>query len=372
MKRPPSFAKKKKPLTALRREILRILNSTDDVGENMFTIDPARWGASEGLALNQMPDSDRQLVANRLQLALNDLATGDILTSPLQSFAVGFPQNDMLEPETQFLAPDVKANARVTEYLDHSGGFGVESELYDERGSKAEFKTIDQKGNRVAVSLFERGLASEIDLSNYDDPQAEAQRRVQAIISRLQLNRLRRASAALIAIAADTSKVWSTAAGKDPDGDVSAELLAGWTATAVRATRAYYGGSAWSLRGIAHRAQNTAGGFASAGLTPEQLAAFLQLEGVMVSKALYTDGGSSIAAVTGGKVIMFRSFANVSPEDSSVLKTLWAPCNGQRYEVLPVRMVGDRMMRVAVRCIDKCVVTGPATNTVRTLSVSAS
>jgi hypothetical protein len=359
-----------------RKQLHAALNSPDEVPDGIFAFDSRRDSVTQGPALNEMAPGRFDEVTARLRalgvvLALNDLATGDILTAPLQSFAVGFPANDDLMPELQFLAPDVQCGSRVTEYLDHSGGFGVESELYDERGVKAEFKTIDQKGTRTAISLPNRGLASEVDEEQYRDGfQQELQNRVARIIARLHLNRLRRAAAALLAIDSNSSKTWSTAAGKDPDGDIMAEISTGHAATGVRANKVFFGETAWSYRGTSCRAQNTAGGFASAMLTPEQLAPQLRVQGVRVSNAVYTDGGSSIASVIANLVFMFNSFNNVSLDDSSILKTLWAPAMGQRYRVLPVRQVGDKMWRVAVECNDKTVVTGPATNTVRSFTTA--
>ena len=369
----PRGKKRRLPGAELRRNVLAILNERDDGNQDgFFAIDPRTWMSSPGMALNEMPTEHRAHVTERLRLAINDLASGDILTTPLQTFAVGLPGNEELDPELSFLAPDVQLGGRISEYLDHSGGFGAESELNDERGIKAEFKTIDQKGTRVALALPNRGLASEVDEDQYPNVQAELQNRVQRMIARLKLNRLRRAYAALVAIAANTDKVWSTASGKDPDMDIMAEIDAGEAATGVRANRVLFGSAAWSLRVQSHRAQASAGGFSSAGMSEAELASALGVQGVLRSRAHWADVDGTIARVVGSKALMFRSFPGASLEDSSVMKTFWAPAMGQRYRVLPVRQVGDKLWRVAVECNDKVVVTGPATNTVRSLTVTAS
>lgn len=306
-------------------------------------------------------------------VAANDNASDNVLTQALQAYVAGLPMNEGLDAENEFIAPEVQTPGIRFDYLDRSGGLSIESDDGDGdvRASGADFKTLKEGGVHTTTRLFNRGLASEIDEEDFPDVQREAQRRIMLIMDRLRLNRLRRSYAALVAIAANTAKTWDSTAGKHPDNDVATEILTGKNATGVRATRVLYGPSAWQLRVVSFGAQNNAGGYANAGMTPEELARYLLVEGVMVSQAIYKDGSDAIAAAIGSKAIMFRSFAGATLNDSSVLKTFWTPCvDGSRYRVLPMRQVGDKVWRVAVECRDRQIVSGPATNTVRTLTIS--
>ena len=83
-----------------------------------------------------------------------------------------------------------------------------------------------------------------------------------------QAEALRRAIALLSAAATNTAKTWDTTAGKDPDSDVNTELVTAADLSGIRPSRVGFSDTSWSKRLLAHRAQNTAGGFASAAMTP--------------------------------------------------------------------------------------------------------
>ena len=87
------------------------------------------------------------------------------------------------------------------------------------------------------------------------------------LLMRLLRSELRRAITVASAAATNTAKTWDTTAGKDPDQDVLTDLIAAVDDSGVRPNRILYGDVAWNKRLIAHRAQSTSGGYASAGLT---------------------------------------------------------------------------------------------------------
>jgi hypothetical protein len=120
----------------------------------------------------------------------------------------------------------------------------------------------------------------------------------------------------------------------------------------LRASRIVYGPGAWSLRLRAHRSQNTAGGFASAEYTPEELSGHLAIEAVKVVRARYGAGSMVTTPIVGQFALMCIAADNLGKDDISNLKTFWAPTKaGGRYATY-VRQIGDKRWRIGVECFD--------------------
>ena len=185
---------------------------------------------------------------------------------------------------------------------------------------------------------------------------------------RMRLNQLRRAINLLSAAAVNTAKTWDSAAGKDPDNDVLTEIVTGHTAAGVRPNRVAYGPTAWSKRVLAHRAQNNAGGYASAGLTVDQVAAFLSLEKGLVCQARYATSATAKAEALANLVLAYNALAGATVEDPSNIKRFWSPCdNGQ--ELMVHRWdIGPKKMAVAVELYELMRIT--STLGIRKLTIS--
>jgi hypothetical protein len=96
----------------------------------------------------------------------------------------------------------------------------------------------------------------------------------------------------------------------------------------VRPNRILFGDVAWNKRLISHRAQASAGGFASSALTPEQLASFLGVDGVRVSRERYQSSASAKSKITPDVVILFYAQDDVTTDDATHAKRFWSVVEG--------------------------------------------
>jgi hypothetical protein len=115
----------------------------------------------------------------------------------------------------------------------------------------------------------------------------------------------------------------------------------------VRPNRVGYGDTSWSKRFLSHRAQPSAGGFASSGLTAEQLASILGVDKVMVSKERYSTGGSK-SEVLGNLVMMFMALDGADTEDPSNIKRFVSPCEGGGPVRVYERQVTEKLYEIVV------------------------
>jgi hypothetical protein len=316
--------------------------------------------------------SKAQLMRGDFYLAENSFSASNFFHEPLTIFAAGGPRNEDVGPEALFISPEVRVQTAngLFEYMDHSAGMGVQSELDDTRPIGSDFKEVDETGSLVATRVLNRGLASIIDEDRFPDWQTEAQNRITKILDRLDLNRARRAYAIHLAAAANTTKVWGGAA--QCEADARAELTAGATASGIRCNRVVYGESAWNLRKSNYESQNNAGSNASARMKVEDVATELMLASGRVSRLLHQDGSSTFSRAISTKVLFFKADNNPSIDDTSHVKTFYAnTASGGRYRVL-MRQVSDKIHRVVVECYEVQRLTGTLSNSIRTLEISAS
>ena len=262
-----------------------------------------------------------------------DLLTEGTYREALTTYAVGYRQGSF-EADLEVLAPGVQV-ARRFDYKTHTNAEQFYTELSDDlRAPGADFKQVEYTSDEVSAKTANRGLMVSVDADQVNDDPNWEQRYTAMLTQRLVLNKLRRAITLLAAAATNTAKTWDTTAGKDPDQDVLSDLVTGHTASGVRPNRVAYGPTAWSKRILAHRAQNTAGGYASAGLTADQVAAFLAVDQVLVCQARYATSASAKAEALSNLVLMFNAMAGATTEDPSNVKGFWSPCdNGQRLMV---------------------------------------
>ena len=226
-----------------------------------------------------------------IYLANESVFTQQYFDEPLTQYAVGWKDPNNIEQTLEFFAPMTPAPRRFT-YKEWTNieEFLSEGTYEDLRAIGGEFPTVKFTGKETHARTDNRGLRIRIDLDEVAAPDSALaggianyqQRAVAKLLRRLNRNSLRRAISVLSAAATNTAKTWDTTAGKDPDQDVLSELVTAATASGIRPNRIGYGETAWTKRGLSHRAQNTAGGYASAGLTIDQAAA---LFGCLVTPA---------------------------------------------------------------------------------------
>lgn len=304
--------------------------------------------ASEAFTIHQADDNfanGRVLAFNASQFGSNN--PNEFLTN----YAIRYtdPLQDQLRSVRELLAPEVRSNnSAYVSYAVYGYGdsiLALDSAATARRAIGADYPTIRNTAKTITnQSLNDTGLAVEVDEDEEMlDPEWQ-QRKVAWLLGILDRTELRTAVALFVAGASNTAKTWDATAGKDPDQDMMTII----DSTAIRPNNAICGPGAWTKRALAHRAQNTAGGFSSSKMTPQELADFMMLNGVLVPRNKYATGASTGSDVVGSYALLFTSVPGASRDDFTNLKTFVAPAkNGQGRMVL-VRQIGDKKWRIAV------------------------
>lgn len=262
-----------------------------------------------------------------------DLLTEGTYREALTTYAVGYPLGT-LQADVEFFAPGVQVASRF-DYKAFSNVEAFLSELQDDlRAPGGDFKEVEFTVEEITAKTANRGLMVAVDRDQVkEDPNWE-QRYTAMLMRRIMLNKVRRAIALLSAAATNTDKTWDTSAGKNPDGDVRADIVTAHTAAGVRPNRVGYGPTAWSLRQSSHEAQDNAGGYAAAARTPQQLAQYLAIEQVLICEARYATSATAKAAALANLVLMFNALSGATVEDPSNVKGFYSLCeNGQPIQV---------------------------------------
>jgi hypothetical protein len=282
----------------------------------------------------------------RIEEANASLYDNSNYSEGLTNFALGLPgDGNALREANEIIAPAVPA-ARRFEYFAFNKADQLEADTDDARPIGADFKEIKFTGSMVQDKLINRGLTVTVDedevghLPNWD------QIYTQRVIDRIDRNTLVRNIALLSAAAVNQARTWDTSAGKDPDGDVKSSLLLGGTAGGLHGNRVIWGETAWNLRFLSHRAQDNAGGYASAGLTPEQVAGVLGVDVGYVVKSKVTSG-TSFANIMGSIVLEYFAQSGQMPEDASHIKRFVGRIEGGEYRVYKYRL-GAKLWRITV------------------------
>jgi len=255
------------------------------------------------------------------------------LSQPLSAYAVGWSDDGSLLGDLDFVAPPVLVPRRF-EYrkADNSEEFLDERE--DIRAIGAEFRRVEPTGEIVLGKTYNKGLTLRVDLDQVSGIESWRQMAVARLLRRLLRSELRRAISFLYNAASSTSAVWSGAAAEDPDSDLLNALESAADDSGLKPNRILFGDSAWAARSHSHRAQSTAGGFASATLSPEALAALLGVEQVRRCSQRRQGPGAGKVGFAENLVLLFSAYAHQSVEDPSNIKRFVTPCeDGSLYRV---------------------------------------
>lgn len=274
-----------------------------------------------------------------------DMWTESFYSQPLTDYAVGFSDDADLDAELEFFAPAVPVSERFT-YKVWDNAEEFLSETDDIRPPGSDFAEVRYTGSEVEGRVYNRGLQITVDYDQVRGQSNWEERYTAKLLRRIKRNELRRAITLLAAAATSTGKTWDVTSGKDPDMDVISELVTATDISGVRPNRVGYSDTAWTKRALAHRAQNSAGGFASAALTPQQVAGILGVDEVLVSKSRYTTSASAKAQSAGNKVLMFAAESGVDIEDFSNIKRFVTNGSAEegsgRYQVYSARISAKR------------------------------
>jgi hypothetical protein len=331
---------------------------------------------AESARLSEVPEHDGRFVPDRVMGFNASLFDQGHFSEELTGYAVGFKDPENIEETLQFFAPSLPSPMKP-EYATFASAEEFLSDGADDDlvGIGGDFPTVRYDSDKVVKKLQNRGLAMDITEEKWDATPNAEQVFVARLLRRLHRNSLRRAITLLSAAATNTAKTWSTAAGKDPDQDVKSELILAANTSGIRPNRVGYGDTAFDIRCASHRAQNSAGGYASAILTPEQLASALMVEKVKVSRERFTTKASATAAaeILNTKVLMFHASDGATEEDPSNIKRFTgrvAARHGGGAFAVHLRQVSDKGWRIAVEKYELIAIT--STLGIRQFTVAAS
>lgn len=293
--------------------------------------------------------------------------TSAFYSEALTGYAVGWREPNQIEATLDFLFPPVQVGRRF-EFKKADNSEAFLSEADDARAIGADFKRIDYRGSSVMDKTLNKGLTVRVDLDQAGGMPNWREVYTSRLLQRLLRNELRRGIAAVAAAATNTAKTWDTTAGKDPDQDVLTDLIAAVDDSGVRPNRLLFGDVAWNKRLIAHRAQSNSGGYASAGLTPAELAGFLGVDGVMVSRERYQSSATAKSKAVPDIVLEFFALDGVTPDDASNTKRFWSAVEGGgKYRVYE-QQIGAKLVDLTVEHYSNVIVT--STVGLRKLTIS--
>lgn len=299
----------------------------------------------------EIVDNGRDLKPGIIYAANASRFSENFMVQDLTDYAVGWRDPNNIEETVNFFAPRVEVAGPYFEYLEATNAeeFYSDGANDDRRAIGAEYPVIKPPtGANTLGKTEDRGLTQIVDLRTVRGKSNWEQAVVAKLMRRCHRNRLRRGVSLLSVAATNTAKTWDVTAGKDPDQDVISELVLAATASGVGANRIGFGHTAWSRRSLSHRAQNTAGGFASAGMTPEALAGLLGVDKIHVSKERYQSSASAKTEIVSNLVLMFMALDAADTEDGSNIKTFVSPYEGGGFFRVFVQQISANLVAVTV------------------------
>ena len=312
-------------------------------------------------------DTGDNNVAGQIYAANAARFTEAFFSEPLTVFAVGWRDPENVRETLEFLAPMVQTSRRF-EYHSFVNAEEFYSETDDIRAIGSSFKRVEFTGSKVNGKTKNKGLTIRVDLDEIAEDSNWEERTVARLMRRLDRNELRRGKTLLSAAAVNTAKTWDTTAGKDPDQDVLTQLITAADLSGIRPNRVVYGDTSWDKRGLSHRAQNIAGGYASAGLTPEQVAGLLNVDRVRVSRERYQSTAAAKAQIVNDLVIAFLALDGADVEDPSNIKRFVSPVDGGGNFRVYTQQINAKLYDITVEHYSDIVIT--ATLGIRQLTIS--
>ena len=311
------------------------------------------------------PEATSGFVHDRVEEANASLFDTGHLSEGLTNYAVGWKDETGLDEALDFFAPEVPVGMRF-EYRSFSNPDEFETDADDARAIGADFKSITETGTLVTAKLVNRGLQICVDEDEVNDDPNWRERKTGRLLRRIKRNSLIRAVALLNTAAVDTAVTWDASAGKDPDQDIETMLAAGMDSSGMMSNRVGFGETARLKRRLSIRAQNNAGGYASAGLTAADLAAYLGVDDVLFAKSRYGTGATKTRLMA-TLVLAFSACKGLDSEDPSNIKRFYRLLEGQRYRVYEWRD-GPKKYRIAIEHYELTKIT--STLGIRKLTVS--
>jgi hypothetical protein len=264
---------------------------------------------------------------------------------PLTAYSQGWRDPSDLEAELEFVAPAVEVGRRFSwRKFGEKNDFMTESD--DQRAIGGDFKRVKVVSDIQDSRTINRGLTIFVDLDEVGDQPDWEQRYVSYLLRRTVRNDLLTAIALLAASADNTGKTWDTQA--DPDADLMDLIDVAGDAIGMNPNRIFLGANAWMKRVKAFRSQDNAGARASAMMTPDELAAWLGIEKVHVSRTRYQSTATAKAKVEGALALAFEASSGQITEDPSNIKRFVSRCDDGNMRRVYRREVNEKIVALTV------------------------
>jgi len=290
---------------------------------------------------------DGNLAAGEIVLANEARFTEQYYSEPLTTFGIGFRDPNDIEGLLEFVAPRVPVGRRF-EFKKADNAEEFYSEADDIRAIGSDFKRVEYTGTSVNEKTYNKGLTFRADLDQFDGQPNWREIITGRLIRRIFRNDLRRAIAVLSAAATNTANTWDTTALKDPDMDMLTALLAAVNASGIRPNRVLFGDTAWTKRLLALRAQNLKGQGNSSTMTPAELAGFLGVDEVRISRERYAATKTTKSEIVNNLVLSFFAEAGQSPDEASNIKRFVSACEGGGFLRVYEQQVSSKLVDITV------------------------
>jgi len=282
------------------------------------------------VGLHMPIDDGRNLEPGVIHMANEERFTAAHFSEALTAYATGWQDPENIQETLDAMAPPIEISRRF-EYKKADSSEAFLSETDDIRAIGSPFKRVEYKGESANEKTYNKGLTIRLDHDEMVDGSEELN--IARLLKRLNRNELRRTVTLLVANCTNSAKTWDDTAKKDPDMDVFQDLDTGGDARGIRSNLVVYGQTAWTKRVLSHRAQDIAGQGASARMTLDELAGFLAVDKVMVSRERYQSSASAKSRIVAAYVLMYYAEQNMSKDDPSNIKQFWTPTESGRYRV---------------------------------------
>ena len=264
---------------------------------------------------------------------------------PLTAYSQGWRDPSDLEAELEFVAPAVEVGRRFSfRTFGQKNDFLSESD--DVRAIGGDFKRVKVESELNDSRTINRGLTMFVDLDEVGDQPDWEQRYTGYLLRRGLRNDTITAITLLAASAANTGKTWDTTA--DPDADLMDLVDAAGDDMGINPNRIFMGGNAWMKRVKAFRAQDNAGSRASAMMKPDELAAWLGIEAVHVSRTRYQSTATAKSKIEGALALAFEAASGQIMEDPSNIKRFVSRCDDGNLRRVYRREVNEKIVAITV------------------------
>lgn len=287
---------------------------------------------------------------------------------PLTTYATGWKDPNRLDVALEFVAPMVSVGRRF-EFMQATNAEEFISEIDDVRGIGADFNRVEFTSSKVNSKTLNKGLTMRIDLDEVNDLPNYQEIYTGRLMRRLLRNELRRAVNILVAAAQSNATpapdqnpqavTWNTTSGRDADMDLTDCVTRYFDGAGLGPTRCLFAHNAWNLRKRCLRNINVPGGYLNSNMSEAEVAAFLGLDSVYVSKERMTTGTrltptkTTVVGPVSGQgatypVVIYLAEAGQTPEDPSNIKRfVSATVGGTPFRVY-VAPYGSKFMDITV------------------------